>query len=347
MAAWGICLRCMLFFVAAVDVKGTTSRKIYAAGSGLDMLSQAETVREIIALSGKKAPRVLYLGTATYDAAGPGKTQTQSFHDAGCAVSALNVAVESPSVEEMRPLFEKADIVLVSGGNTLYAHDRLVKLGVDRLIREALAKGTVMCGGSAGGIIWFDGGHSDSMEVESYKNAPGPLLNPSMSKQEMEAWAYIRVPGLSILPGLFCPHYDMTESNGALRASDFTGMLQRHSGETGIAIDNWGAIVVDGDSYRVISRQGKPGSHGADGEFVSNRTGVPGAWKLKINNEDGSLQRTPVPVQGKVNDLFTPAKYIVQSNMLPVARAQNPDDGRKPDSGFNEMEVTSYRRLLV
>eukprot|EP00658_Telonema_sp_P-2_P022151 TRINITY_DN18843_c0_g1_i6.p2 TRINITY_DN18843_c0_g1~~TRINITY_DN18843_c0_g1_i6.p2 ORF type:complete len:205 (+),score=36.26 TRINITY_DN18843_c0_g1_i6:426-1040(+) len=194
---------------------------------------------------------------------------------------------------------------------------------------EAMGNGTVLCGGSAGGIVWFDGGHSDSMEAASYKNPPGPLLSPNMSKEEMGAWAYIRVPGLSVIPGLFCPHYDMTESNGVLRSADFTGMLQRHAGEEGLGIDNWGALRVDGDSYRIISRQGKPGSV-KDGVFTSKRDGVPGAWQMQIDPSNGQLQRSLVPSIGKLSELLHSAKYIVPSNMLGVARAQNPDDGKPP-----------------
>ena len=37
-----------------------------------------------------------------------------------------------------------------------------MNLGVDKLMREAMANGAVLSGGSAGMIIWFDGGHSDS-----------------------------------------------------------------------------------------------------------------------------------------------------------------------------------------
>lgn len=39
-----------------------------------------------------------------------------------------------------------------------------------------------------------------------------------------------RVQGLGVVPGLFCPHYDITEGNGVIRANDFTTMMQRHSG---------------------------------------------------------------------------------------------------------------------
>ena len=87
--------------------------KIYAAGSGSNMLSLPETITEIIELSGKKHPHVLYLGTASYDNPGPQKPQTQSFLDQGCSVSALAIAVASQSIDEMRPVFLKADIITV------------------------------------------------------------------------------------------------------------------------------------------------------------------------------------------------------------------------------------------
>ena len=52
----------------------------------------------------------------------------------------------------------------MSGGNTLFATDRWRRLGMDERIREAGARGAVLAGGSAGGISWFDGGQSDSMD---------------------------------------------------------------------------------------------------------------------------------------------------------------------------------------
>lgn len=322
-------LASLLLLLLASASAATTRRKIYAAGSGLDMLSKPETVKEIIELSGKPTPRVLYMGTATYDDPSPQATQTKGFLASGCAVTALRVATQNWTNSELKLVFANADIVLVSGGNTLFARDRWVKLGIDVLVKEAMDRGVVLCGGSAGGIVWFDGGHSDSMEAESYKNPPGPLLNPNMTPKEMATWAYIRVPGLSTVPGLFCPHYDITEGNGVLRASDFTGMLQRHTGETGVGVDNWAAIRIDGDTYTIISRAGQPGSVGANGAFTPDRSGRPGAWQLNIAS-NGSLQRTLVPTTGRVSKLLIPARYVVQSNMLGVARGQNPDDGQQP-----------------
>jgi len=247
----------------------------------------------------------------------------------GCQIDSLDVTVQAPSMDIMKNQFDKADIVLVSGGNTLFAVDRWVKTGVDKLIKEAADEGKLMCGGSAGGIVWFDGGHSDSMEPASYKNPPGPVLK-DMSDNVMNNWAYIRAPGLGILPGLFCPHYDMVEGNGLLRSTVFTTMLQQHSGEYGIAVDNWAALRIEGDNYKIISREGKKGSVDNNGNYTSKSDGVPGSWKMTIG-EKGDLERVLVEKEGLVSDLLKPARYISQDMMLNVARNQNPDDGEEPD----------------
>lgn len=325
--------------LGALAPGGASSFKIYAAGSGLDMLSQPETVAEVIALSGKPAPHVLYLGTATYDDAGKQATQSQGFVTAGCTVTALQVAYRSPSASQLAAAFAGVDIVLVSGGNTLFAVDRWNKLGVADLIRQAGAAGAVLAGGSAGGIVWFDGGHSDSMDPLSYKNPPGPILNPALNDTALaKSWAYLRVPGLSALPGLFCPHYDVTEGNGVLRATSFTTTLRHHSGEFGIAVDNWAALRIDGARYTLISRAGRSGSVGPGGEWTSNSTlGRPGSWTLSIDGE-GALRRTLTPKEGSVANLLTPARYVAPSAMLPVARAQNPDDGVAP-TGTRKQEL--------
>ena len=43
-------------------------------------------------------------------------------------------------------------------------------------------------------------------------------------------------------------------------------MMLRHSGERGIAIDHFAALVVEGENYSVLSISGKPGSV-LEGEF--------------------------------------------------------------------------------
>eukprot|EP00457_Paulinella_chromatophora_P005721 gb/GEZN01005738.1/.p1 GENE.gb/GEZN01005738.1/~~gb/GEZN01005738.1/.p1 ORF type:complete len:369 (+),score=38.98 gb/GEZN01005738.1/:53-1108(+) len=330
-------LRLAAIMVLALVVHFVTtpvcSRKIYAAGSGQAMMSLSSTAAGVISLSGKTTPRVLYLGTASYDQEDAQQKQTQAFISAGCQVSTLAIAVKNQSVADMKTAFDSADIVLVSGGNTLYALNRWAVTGVDKLLWEAMKKGTVMSGGSAGGIVWFDGGHSDSMDPTSYKNPPGPWLNPSMSTEDLKNWAYIRVAGLGMLPGLFGPHYDTTGSNGVVRATDFTTLLQRHSAEIGLGVDNYAALVVDGDIYYVVSTPGYTGSVDDKGAWTPGPPigppGTPGAWRMSIDSS-GRLLRTLIPAKGKVTSLFIPARYIVQDSQLAVAARQNPDDGIPP-----------------
>lgn len=101
-------------------------------------------------------------------------------------------------------------------------------------------------------IYRFDGGHSDSRDPTTLRY---PKAN--LTEEEKRNWKYIRVSGLGFLPGLCCPHHDSTQSNGVLRATDFDGMMLRHAHETGVCIDDQAAIVLDGDSWRVVSTDGR------------------------------------------------------------------------------------------
>ncbi len=293
-------------------------RRIVAAGSGWEGLSLPEIRDAIIGLSGKAKPSVLYLGTATYDGVKAQEQQTSRFAEMGCAVKALKLAESTPSHKAMQDLFDSADVIVTSGGNTLFAVDRWSRLGVDRLIRQALARGAVLSGGSAGAICWFDGGHSDSMDPASYKQAmltkAATGVEVPLSDAARTGWVYIRVPGLGLLPGLCCPHHDRVQSNGLLRTTDFDGMLLRHAGETGICIDHYAARVVDGEDYRVVSVEGREGSVG----------GRPGVWRKTV--VDGEVQATVAPAEGKVCELFREANAIVEDVRLAEARAANPDD---------------------
>ena len=304
---------------------------IVAAGSGREGLAEPQIRDAIIHLSQKATPSVLYLGTATYDLAPPEAEQTGRFAEAGYRVTALKLASRTPSYEEMQERFEHTDVIIASGGNTLFAVDRWRRLGVDKLLRQALQRGAVLSGGSAGAISWFDGGHSDSMDPETYKShilaqfgsdADASRARP-LSDAERTGWDYIRVPGLGFLPGLCCPHHDRTQNNGVLRAADFDNMLLRHPGETGIGIDHFAALVVQGEDYRVISIEDREGSVDA-GRFSPDRKGKPGIWKKIV--VDGKVQATVVPAAGKVRDLLKKADAIVEDARLTAARAANPDD---------------------
>ena len=124
----------------------------------------------------------------------------------------------------MEQLVNNADVIVVSGGNSLFACDRWNKIGLTPLLRNAMNRGAVLSGGSAGCICWFDAGHSDSADPDSYKAAmlaAASGLNKDESSEapegEAKPWSYIRIPCLGFLPGLICVHHDKIQSNGVLR----------------------------------------------------------------------------------------------------------------------------------
>ena len=208
-------------------------------GSGLGAMGDpwvAEQLLSLLPAERRSSSSVLYLGTATYDAEEPYLAQTACLRAAGCRVTSLPLVASRPSREESDAAIASADIIIVSGGNSLYMLDLWRMTGVDAALQAAVARGVVFGGGSAG-IGWlFDGVHSDSADATTFRH---PL--PASSD-----WSYVRVPALGILPGLVTPHADQTQSNGILRRTDAEAMLRRHAGERLWAVDHWAALQCDG-----------------------------------------------------------------------------------------------------
>jgi dipeptidase E len=271
----------------------TLAQTIFVGGRGY-MVALKQSVLEVIALTGKTNPTVLYLGTPAYDSPDAAEVYTPPYREQGCTVEFLNVSWPdvTPSYQIMSEMFTRADIVLISGGTTLYAVDRWKKLGIDKLMKSAtMERNTVLVGGSAGFISLCDGAHASSMEPQDFKNPVGPLLNPDSDvRDEVNSnWQYIRVPGISVIDGLCCPHYDTNDNSDVFRSDDFDNMMRRHSGENGIAIDGWAALVIErGETFRVLTGEDASdcpiasgcdgGSVGHNATFAFNSTGKPGAY---------------------------------------------------------------------
>ena len=318
-----------------------TIRGVFA-GAGSDGLNEPAICEAVLSLC-DKAPAAItlaYLGTATYDLDTPRVRQTQWF--AGKGVRVVNVAVghqeSHTSVDKQAAVdaIDAADVVVVSGGNTLYAVSRWVQCGIDVALRRAMERGAVLCGGSAGAICWFDAGHSDSLDPDTFREA---MLAPAStttttttatdesstaptSAADAKQWKYCRVSCLGLLPGLVCPHHDKTQSNGVPRKDDFVAMLQRHPGERGVGIDHWAALVVRDAEYSVVSLDGKPGSvagcaagdaaNVSNASYVAGQAGIPGVWTYSTTqggDDDGAsrVRGSLAPWTGTLFELLKPA----------------------------------------
>ena len=193
--------------------------------------------REIIRLSGKKHPRLLFLPTALDDDGRYIKAMENHFGKRlGCRVRTLYLAKRKPGIVEIRREIFRSDILYVGGGNTLKMITRWKRLGVIRVLEEARRQGKVLSGVSAGAICWFRQGNSDSRK---FKNPKAKL---------------IKVTGLGFIRALACPHYDADKD----RKPQLKTMMKKTPG-VAIAIDNCAALEVVGDQCRAIASKPKAG----------------------------------------------------------------------------------------
>ena len=211
-------------------------RTIVAIGGGeIRTRGTAAIDREIIRLTNKKNPKLLFIPTAGSDSERYWKHVQEYFGKfLKCKTDVLFLIKERPSRQQIRNKILSADIIYVGGGNTLMMMRLWRRLHVDKLLVQAYETGTVLSGISAGSICWFDSGHSDSMS----------FYNP-------RKWKYINVKGLGLINGINCPHYNgMTR--GVPRRKHFRDMI-RKTGGVGIAIENNCAIeFIDGRFYKIV-----------------------------------------------------------------------------------------------
>jgi dipeptidase E len=211
-------------------------RTIVAIGGGeIRTRGTAPIDREIIRLSKRKNPKLLFIPTASSDSERYWQHVKEYFGGfLKCKTDVVFLIKERPSTEQIRRKILSADIIYVGGGNTLQMMLLWRRLGVDKFLISAYENGAVLSGISAGSICWFDSGHSDSMS----------FYNP-------RKWKYTNVRGLGFIRGIHCPHYD-SKTRGIPRRKDFRDMI-RKTGGIGIAIENNCAIeFIDGKFYRVI-----------------------------------------------------------------------------------------------
>lgn len=240
-------------------------RKIVAIGGGVMKTGGLLAIdKEIIKLSGKKHPKLLFIPTASSDSKKYWYHIDEHFcGKLGCKTDVLFLLKKTPPQEEIKTKILSADIIYVGGGNTLKMMKLWRRLGIDKLLKTAWKKGIVLCGISAGSICWFQSGHSDSMS----------FYNP-------KKWQYINVRGLGFLKGIHCPHYD-SSTLGVPRKKDFQKMIAKRGG-AGIAIDNNCAIAFLDNEYQVLKSKKSANAYKVykkNGKIISEKIPPSGSQK--------------------------------------------------------------------
>lgn len=185
---------------------------------------------EILRLTNKKNPTLLFIPTASYDSQNYYEVVKKHFTNLGfSSVTPLYLSDKSLTRNHIKNTILSHDAIYVGGGNTLRMMNIWRKMSVDKILKLAHKRGIVLSGLSAGSICWFSCGNSDSRKFSSGSDK------------------LVKVTGLGLIDALLCPHYD-TEPH---RQADLKRMTKSTS-KVAIALDNCAAIEVIDNAYRII-----------------------------------------------------------------------------------------------
>ena len=180
-------------------------------------------------LTGRDAPKVLFIPTASGENEAYQLRFYQAFTRLGCKPGVLSFFKRTP--QQLREFVLDYDAIAVGGGNTRTMLAIWRDWGLDGILREAYDRGVPLGGSSAGSICWFERGITDSIA--------GPLT---------------ALPCLGLVPGSNCPHYDSEKD----RRPTFQGMIGRGDVPDGYAADDGTALhFVDGVFHEAVASRPK------------------------------------------------------------------------------------------
>lgn len=137
--------------------------------------------------AGDQRSVAVFVGTASHDSLpyfnSFRKTYTSNFDIK--ADLALLTKKDIP-MDKIQGKLDKADLIYIGGGNTLFMLDVWRKTGFLDMLINAYNRGVIVAGLSAGAICWFEEMYTDSVEGSTYKVEKG----------------------LGVLEGIMSPHYD-------------------------------------------------------------------------------------------------------------------------------------------
>lgn len=160
------------------------TKTIIALGGGGFSMEMSPVLDDfILSAAGVRDPRVLFVPTASGDAA---DYITRFYRTVGRRARGTHVELFRRIEPDLRAFVLDHDIIYVGGGNTANMLAIWRVHGFDTILREAYDGGTICAGISAGAVCWFEGAVTDSLH---------PELRPLHD-------------GLGLLPGTMVPHYD-------------------------------------------------------------------------------------------------------------------------------------------
>ena len=182
--------------------------------------------------AGENRPYALFIPTASHDY----MPYYNTFHKVYTGVFNVKTDValtvfKEPDMEKIKAKFDKADVIYVGGGDTVFMIEHWKKIGLLPLIKDAYERGVILAGLSAGAICWFSDIYTDSLKTE-------------------EGTKYAMFKGLGWIIGVACPHYNE-------RAEDFDPIVAEQFTKA-YGIENDAAMVFEnGEFVKTVSSGGR------------------------------------------------------------------------------------------
>lgn len=182
-----------------------------------------EIDEEIVKISGKQNPNVLFVGTASSHSYDYFLVIKKIYENLGCNVSNLDVLQDNINMEQVERNILNSDIIYVGGGDTRFMLKKWRELGVDKLLLKAYEKGIVCSGLSAGSYCWFK-------------------------------YNYDLIEGIGIINAINCVHYEKKDDEAK---NKFYNAI-KEKGLVGIALENCVALeIIDGNMKIIKSNKDK------------------------------------------------------------------------------------------
>lgn len=183
------------------------------------------------ARAGERRANALFLPTASHDF----MPYYNTFHKVYTGLFDIKTDValcvyREPDLARIQDKFEKADMIYVGGGDTVFMMNRWKETGLLPLIRDAYNRGVILCGLSAGAICWFSDIYTDSAACG-------------------EGEKYAMYKGLGWIKGKISPHY-------AARSVDFDKILCYNNGSAYGVEDNSALVLDNGEVIGAVSSGG-------------------------------------------------------------------------------------------
>ena len=170
----------------------------------------------VLSLAGRERPRVCFVPTASGDA---DHYVVRFYRRFSAIAQTSHVSLfrrdrGAGAVEGcLREHLLAQDVIYVGGGSVVSLLGAWVAHGLDRILEECWANGTILCGGSAGSLCWFE---------EAVTAFHGPPQ---------------RVRGLGLLPASNCVHYDAEpERRAEFQQYVAAGMVAGYGADDGCAL---------------------------------------------------------------------------------------------------------------